>query len=298
MVQGKFKTHSYVQKRQPESDWIIVEDTHDGIISRDLFTKVQELRGWAAMQPDSAGQADDTLQAAKPCDPNTLQKPKRKRGFSSRSAENIFFRKVYCGHCGYTMLRHRSSETQYRFYCPTRQRLDKSVCVNTGINENVMKKMLLSILEEHRGQFDAAAVISGAAQADVIEDSELRAVQADIKKNSRFLEGLYESLVSGIITNDEFKELKGAYETKIAALNENEKRLRDVTYGRTRQQAELSKARGIMQAMRNITDLTAEIVISLIERIRVFKDKSIRVNFTFADEEISSDDFSCEGKAI
>ncbi|MCL1877911.1 MAG: recombinase family protein [Defluviitaleaceae bacterium] len=41
MVQGKFHTRSYVQKSVQKSDWVIVENTHTGIVSRELFERVQ-----------------------------------------------------------------------------------------------------------------------------------------------------------------------------------------------------------------------------------------------------------------
>jgi len=49
-----------------------------------------------------------------------------------------------------------------------------------------------------------------------------------------------------------------------------------------------------MQAVRSVSDLTAEMVGNLVEQIRVHEDQGIRVKFTFSDVEFSSADLICE----
>jgi DNA invertase Pin-like site-specific DNA recombinase len=41
MVQGKSRTKEHLQVKLPESEWVITENTHEPIISRDLFEKTQ-----------------------------------------------------------------------------------------------------------------------------------------------------------------------------------------------------------------------------------------------------------------
>ena len=93
MVQGKFQTRSYVQKSVPKTDWVIVENTHEGIVSRELFDRVQAI--WA-------------------------DAPKERR---TPASENIFLRKVFCGHCGYSLKRRNygKKEIKYQLACTTRQ---------------------------------------------------------------------------------------------------------------------------------------------------------------------------------
>ena len=259
MIQGKGKTRSYVMERVPRSEWITVENTHEGIVSRELFAEVQKL--W-----------------------DRLEEPQQSR-FDAPSTENIFLRKLFCGHCGHTMFRNRSSKTQYRFSCQTRTMYDKSDCVLVSINENALKEKLLVMLRGLDGELTGLSKTPDSAERSY--GSELRAVQAEIEKNSRYLKSLYESLMSGVIDDGEFKDMKSAYETKITTLTAEEKRLRDADYERIRQKARLSKASGCIS--HSVFDLDAATVAALIEKIRVFEDKSIRVKFTFMDEEISSE---------
>jgi hypothetical protein len=118
--------------------------------------------------------------------------------------------------------------------------------------------------------------------------SELLEVQAERRKNQRLLDGLYESLIAGDITDDEYKEIKTAYTSKISDLAADEKLLRQAERKRTKQNTMLSRASESLIAARSGNGLTAEIADGIIEKIRVFSDRSIRVKFTFMDREIPS----------
>ena len=254
MVQGKYKTVQHIQEKLPESEWIVTQNTHESIVSRELFAEVQML--WEQSQ-------------------------ERKSQYSEPSTENIFLRKVFCAHCGHTMFRQRNSRTQYYFKCHTRELYDKSDCVPVGINENVLKEKLLVMLREQKIE-NTVDVIKPVS----IDNSELLSVKAELEKNTRFLKGLYESLLLGDITDSEYKDMKADYETKIASLTVHEKQLRESGYARIRQETEYAKADKSINGLRNISDLSADMIDRLVEKIRIFKDKSIEVKFRFMDESV------------
>jgi DNA invertase Pin-like site-specific DNA recombinase len=262
MVQGKYKTQSHVQEKLPQSEWVITENTHEAVVGRELFARVQRL--WE--------KRDKTHQSR----------------YSAPDTKNILLRKVFCGHCGHTMFRRRSSETQHSFYCNTRQMYDKGDCKLVSVNETALKEMIVAMLQKQAGKIIGGNAPSGdSVQPGNEYMDELRNVQAEIDRNSRYLKGLYETYVNRAITGDEFKEMKLSYEAKIAALTEKEKRLRDASYDRIRQQTALEQASMDMRSVLCASDLTADAVDTLIERIRIFEDKSIKVKFTFIDEELS-----------
>ena len=254
MVQGKYKTHSYAQEKLPESEWVVTENTHDGIISRELFAEVQKL--WEKSSEPKKSQY---------CDPKT---------------ENIFVRKIFCGHCGRTMHRTRTSKTQYNFKCSTQLMYDKSDCRLVSINENLLKEKLLETLRKQNLDFEKCEPVSNAENS---VGSELRDVQTELDKNRGFFKGLYESLVNGDINDAEYKEMKSVYEMRISALAERKKQLRQATHDRIRQESECAKVSESMGALRHISDLTSDTVDRLIEKILVFEDKHIEVKFRFGE---------------
>jgi DNA invertase Pin-like site-specific DNA recombinase len=253
MVQRKTSTREHVQHRLDESEWLITPDTHEGIVSRELFDKVQNMR--------------------------SKQKPKAKS-----TNDNIFHRKLFCGHCGYTIVRRRNTDNSTTFMCNSRQSYGKNACVPVSISENALKTEILELLRKEAAVFADRRARQTAKSTNDKTQAELTQTRLELDRISGFLKGLYESLVSGDLTNGEYTELKQNYERKIAALTEREQRLRDELRERYLRESALKKAGDSLDSVSVIGDLTAATIDALIERILVFKDKHIEVTFKFSDE--------------
>jgi DNA invertase Pin-like site-specific DNA recombinase len=93
MVQGKTKIVHQTSKKIPKSEWIIVENTHEAVISRELFEKVQNIRGATSGVKESV--------------------------YTTPAKENLFSGRIFCGHCGFSMVRRRYNESTYGYVCHT-----------------------------------------------------------------------------------------------------------------------------------------------------------------------------------
>jgi DNA invertase Pin-like site-specific DNA recombinase len=246
MVQGKGRTNQYNNKRLPPSEWIITANTHEPIVSRELFDKVGQLY-------------------ASPRIPT-----------EKKESGNIFKGKIFCGHCGYTM-RRNVDKGRAEFRCVTRQVYSKDDCPVVAINEELLKTLLIGLLREQKADFADMLTPKTVTPGN----SELRNVQTELFRNEGFLKGLYESLVSGDITNGEYTEMRSAYEVKISALKERERELRETARSQALETAKRAKA---ADTMNGVTEITKDAAGKLIERIRVFENKRIEVKFTFSDE--------------
>ena len=160
--------------------------------------------------------------------------------------------------------------------------------IRLTLSEKIQK--LFDMLREHESflaqamtQIAAAIPVGGAA------DSELASVKAELEKTQNFLKGLYESLVLGDITEAEYKQLKSGYEAKITSIQTREMQLRDNTHLRVQQEKDLLKAHNSVQTIAQASDLTAEVIGRLVDKIHVCKDGRIRVKFRFMDEEAYSE---------
>jgi DNA invertase Pin-like site-specific DNA recombinase len=258
MVQGKSKTTHHKQKVLPSSQWVITEDTHAAIVSRALFQAVQE---------------------------REKQNASRNPRYSDPKTENLFLRKVFCGHCGHTMFRRRNGKTQYRFTCSTKTMYAPTDCLTVGINEYTLKEKLVAMLRKQDYATPARCAVTSDSDSAALKD-----VQAKITQNECFLKGLYESMMSGDITAGEFRDMKTAYENKIAALKQQEKQLRDTTYERIRLAADQKQASMRIARITDVSDFTAETIDALIEKISVFEDESFEVKFRFLDAPIRSEE--------
>jgi hypothetical protein len=252
MVQGKGRCRKHVSERLAQSEWVVTPNTHEPIVSRELFAEAQKL--WEGN--------------------------KEARANCKNHGENIFLRKIFCGHCGYTMQRQHSKYSS-GYKCVTRQTHAKDDCRVVTINENTLKETLLVMLRKQAEVFAGGAVVAAKSKPG---NSELREAQSELDRTGNFLKGLYESLVSGDVTEDEYREMKQGYETKIAALTGTVKELRETARVQALESARCAKAADCIGAVSGITDLTAEVVDALIDRILVFEDKRIEVRFKFSDE--------------
>lgn len=114
--------------------------------------------------------------------------------------------------------------------------------------------------------------------------AEIREHKDYIRQNQYYLNSLYESLVNGDITSDEYKNMRDSYSLKIADATEKIKAME-------LEQAELEKtskkyydlSETANQALKN-GKLTKEIVDKLIDKIYVYKGRQVEIVFNFNDE--------------
>jgi len=255
MIQGKFDTHSYVQVKRQESEWVVTKNTHDGIVSRELFEKVQGMRKSCTKPP------------------------------AINDGGNIFLRKIFCGHCGHA-LRRSHNRKFCSFCCTTNSDYSKGDCKVVRINENALKSILLETLRAK------ASVLLDNKPVNVQKpayNAELRDVQTEIDRNSGFLKGLYENLFTGIITESEYREMKQSYEDRISALAEKERQLRESARLAALDCAKRGKAADVIGTVFREDGLTAAAIDALVDRILVFEDKHVEFTFKFLDGTVRKD---------
>jgi DNA invertase Pin-like site-specific DNA recombinase len=265
LVQGKSQSTARKQTKVDESLWIRVQDTHEPIISREVFAKAQERM--TSLADKSASRT--------------------RRPYS----QNIFKGKVFCGHCGGSMHRARgwqrkkAGEDRYVFHCLSNSRKARGSCESFMIQEEDIKEALLSMIQAHTDVIfgNTAKLRRTSFKTDVMRDNvknELTTLKNEADKDGRMLKSLYESLVSGLISTDDYREMRNGYETKM-----------QINLARS---AELSKTLGeldsqiaeYMELSDLITDaetngITEKVINSLISGIRFYSGKRIEVDFLF-----------------
>lgn len=103
----------------------------------------------------------------------------------------------------------------------------------------------------------------------------------EIEKKQRLIRGLYENFVQGILTSEEYFDMKTDYETAVTALsgeNEQLEKAMAVLDG------QLTKYQEMEQDARTLAQdhvLTAELIERLIERIEIDHERNIHVKFRF-----------------
>ena len=101
MVQGKYEHVGRKQTPAAREKWVVVRDTHEPLVSREMFAKVQHIREKAAAKYTQSEKA--------PYTPNILKG------------------RIFCGHCGKSLHRVRGN-SRYYYRCITNDRQGKGSC--------------------------------------------------------------------------------------------------------------------------------------------------------------------------
>jgi DNA invertase Pin-like site-specific DNA recombinase len=263
MVQGKTRTVNYKEIAVSPEDWVCVPNTHEAVISRAVFDRVQLL----------LRQASETDRAA--------------RRTAVPYSPHIFKGKVFCAHCGEPMHRHRQNKDGVYWYrCESQWKIGKDACFQVSVKEEQLQSQVFDILKK-QAEAITGRHIRAEREAPVLnaaDDAELRQINKRIASSGQFLKSLYENLVDDVLTADEFASMKAGYEKDISELSE---RADDIRSKRRTRASEREAYRGLSDAASEALEkqeLTAGLIDRLVERIEVNRDKGFEIILKFRDE--------------
>ena len=264
MVQGKYGSVSYKTKQnkpRPKSEWYVVEGTHEPIIDRELWDKVQAM----------------IAQRVKPFDTGTI---------------GLFARKTRCANCGYTM---RSSKNRGKHYlqCSNRH-VAKDACIGSFISVDKLEQMVIAELNRLAAEYlDKDELEQNIEFCDNLQGQKKRlladmsAYEKKITEYSKGIRELYMDKVKGLISESDFVELSKDFTTE-------KERLERVMIDGQKQLAEIEERiavgdnrRELIEQYTNLEHLTREIVEILIDyivigkRIPGTKDVPIEIHWNF-----------------
>ena len=264
LVQGKETTPSYkVHKRitKDESEWSIIEDSHEAIISKIDF---------------------DSVQKVLKCD--TRRSPGGK-------AVGLFSGMIFCGDCGASMVRKTvpAGDKKYVYYVCSAHKQDKS-CSPHRIRDNALEEIVLDSLKQHISE-----VVDMSELLEITDTAPLRPAQAqkvqrqldkkheEYEKLQKLLMSLYENLTDGIIDREEYTRLKASF---TARADEAEKQMDAL-----REQLEDIHNHGTENAWMNefikrqgLTTLDRAVVVALIDKILIHSNDVVEIIYRWQDE--------------
>lgn len=265
LEQGKNTTPSYkVKKRvaRPRGEWSVVENAHEAVVNRQDFMSVQKVL------------ALDT------------------RKSPGRDAVGLFSGMVSCGECGAAMVRKTvpSGGKKYIYYVCAAHKNEKN-CSAHSIRDTALEKIVLESIQKQvqyvislAGLLEMAetAPLQKAGAKKIQERMESRKREAD--RYRRLLESLYENMVDGIITREEYHELKKNYTELRAEAEAQVEGLQEEMVRALENSADGNVWMEQFKKYRNITKLDRTAVVSLIDRIFIYKDKRVDIIFNCQDE--------------
>ena len=263
MVQGRYRIKSYkihVQEAVPEDEWYIVENTHEPIISREDFARVQDL-----MKKD------------------TRTAPQGKELY-------LFSGFLRCADCGKGMTRSKVKGNVY-YYCRTYKNQSKTACTKHTIRHNHLEQgVLYAIRQQVYVAVAFSEIVSRINTAPLQKSQSIRlneliaAKEKELSKITRYQKSIYQDWKDGEISHKQYRNMQDDYERQIEALNE--------VIGNLHEEKEelengIDTENPFLATFRkyeNIDKLTREVLIELVEQIKVYDNGNISVSLKFANE--------------
>ncbi len=184
MVQNKSvrKTVRGRAKKNNAENWIIVEGTHEPIITKDTWNIAQ----------------------------NLLKKNTRQLDFQQNVG--LFAGYIYCGNCGRAMSKVTNkykTTTRVTYICGSYKRYGQNTCKRNAIRVELLEKIVLEKLNEQIKKLDEIRYKKENDELDI--EPQLKKYEIALEKNKRVKRSLYSDYKEGILTKEEYLQYKDDY---------------------------------------------------------------------------------------
>ena len=281
MVQG-VKRQSFHDGRQqyyrPESEWDVVENTHEPIIDEDTFTAVQMM----------AKAVHDTY----------YENLGKFDGLGK--TENLLQGIVYCADCGRPLVRYKnvshSKKVWYTFICQTHSN-DIRSCPLKSIREDE----LLPVLQEAISKQIALAVDLEALTASVngspknrkkamTMQGQLEQERKALKRAEDLRDSLYQSYVEKLMTEREYITMKERYTAEAKAHTEKIAEL-ECHIADAKVLTPENQYLSAFNFYKGESSLSRELLLALIDRIEIAEGNQVTIKFRYQDEYNTLNDY-------
>ncbi|MGN0595979.1 MAG: recombinase family protein [Ruminiclostridium sp.] len=259
MVQGKYGSISYktkLNKPRPQSKWFRVENTHQAIIHKELWSKVSSMLSLRS-KPSKSGKI------------------------------GIFSGKAYCAYCGYHLCSTKSGGRRY-LCCPNRY-VSKNGCIGGFISETRLEQLVLDELLKINSLYLDKSLLEKRIGEQRVEKShsqlpaEKAACQKGIADFSKALASLYMDRARGIVDEESFSEVL----TRLNTQKENmQRRLEEIEKAEQNEEKPLNPQQLVEKYTQPncFTHTMADIFIERIEvgrRIKGTRNVPVTIHWSF-----------------
>lgn len=267
MVQGKTTIKSYkvpVCVNIPEEKWTVVPDTHEAIIPTEQFETVQQL-----LRRDT-------------------------RAAPGVTHVSIFGGYIRCADCRRTMGKKTITQpyqTYHYYVCQTFRRGGESACTKHTIRE---EKLYQAVLTAIQTQIQLAVSLDDVLQT--LREKNVKAhrssrLEAMLQRKEQERTSiaqcrldLYPDWKGGILSKEEYLALKEKFDRQLEQADQAISNIRaEIGRYRAATDAENPFIRYFLK-YRNLTELTREAIVALIEMIYVHEGGTITIDFKYQDE--------------
>ncbi len=257
-----------------KEDWIVVENTHEPLISVELFEKVQEINRQAMETTKANSGKYDHL-------------PK---------AQNIYGKKFVCAECEHIMKLTRSinrerTKAYFTFKCPTFAEHGSNGCSDVKMKKEDLDEAVFTFIKSQMEVFmDMEQNLRRllAMKRSKLKQSgnqqETKSIKQQLEKKQSLLSSLYVDLKEGFLSQDEYGHHREIITSDIAAL---ELKLAELQSAKMETEEQLTgemKWKFMVQRFHDATEISAEMVEAFVESMKLHEDGSLDIKLSYMDE--------------
>lgn len=238
--------------RLPKDEWIIVENTHEPIVSKEDFDAAQQMLS-----------------------KRSYYKVKR------TGEQHLLSGLVFCKDCGAAMSFTKESQTRTYLVCSRwRKNARLGICTSHSIRESYLETTVKESLKELASAIDTSEILT---EADAFFNSRnndenlIEELRRKLEVCKKTVLSLYKDKASGAITEKEYEEMSNAlreervvYETRLEELCQILEK-RDNT----------NNVAEILNSIISFDDVDRSVLVMLVDKIYIGKNKEIEIVFKF-----------------
>ena len=269
MVQGRSVKLSYKSRKclhQARENWVVVENTHEPLIDREAFEKVQVL----------------------------VASRKHTR---SRTYDFLLKGLIFCHECGCPLAvlnrKNAAGEDVLYFVCRTYQRFTKAgVCTCHSIKEKTVTDAVIAkvreVCEACLHSDDLLSIAQRAveqARKRNAPENERQAIQSKIDSLTANLDKMYMDRLTGLLAEADFERIYQRIKVERSSLEE---KLKGMEAQKESPADTQDRSKELVQRFITSACTNRELLVSLIERVELTQDKQIIIKFRFREPEAVS----------
>ena len=263
MVQNVQTKISYKSKKKialDKSFWIIKENTHEPLVDKETFYTILN------------------------------SKPKRIRNTDTGREKRLLENLIFCKECGNTLtVTYRKNHDYWTVNCnrysrdPKRGFCEPHFFPYDYLEEQILKRVKAT-LKKYLSQIDMDKLSSEVVKLAFYQndaENEKAMFKKKIKEFEKKIDNLYDDKTNGIVSTETYIRKQEEYEKNIKEIKNKMNQLKYEEIARDSFKKKLPEYEKVLKELINADNPSRELLIAIIERIEIDKDRNIEINYRF-----------------
>ncbi len=257
-----------------EAEWDVAENTHEPIISMELWNRVQAVN--AQSRKDS-----------KDCYGKYHYLAKR---------ENPYGELLRCADCGRVIKQVHSysksgKKVYFNYKCPNNIELGDAACPKKSIRADDLDVAVLTLMHRQMELFLDSQTVLKECLADIKKkaptanaENRAREIRQAIDKRTKQSTGLYGDYKDGVLSKEEYLYAKNTYQDEVERLRQELREMEEVRRSAGKIADGIQNWSRLVRKYAKTKKVSGEMVRAMIKSITLYADNSISIEFLYMDE--------------